>query len=412
MKQNKNNLKEGNYYLGLDIGTSSVGWAVTDENYNILKFKGNAMWGARLFEEAEGADSRRTNRCSRRRLARRKQRLLLLKMLFAEEVSHKDKNFFLRLEESTLTSDDKQTNDSYLLFNDENYTDHDYLTEFPSIYHLRSELIHSSEPHDIRLVFLALHHIIKNRGHFLFESDIDASEKSTSDRLNELNEYISEEYGRVLDFADKNLYIETLEDSNLNITNKKKILRKQLLNQKNPDDEALLNPLCLSDLLTGSVVQFSNLFCDDTLKNADIKSFSLKTDIDESFDQLSSILGERVDLLFLAKIVFDSARLSQILNGETYISDAKIKLYNRNGNDLKRLKKYVRNNCPEKYKEIFTLNKEKINNYSAYSGNKIRSGGYTCNQEEFCKYLSSTLPEMKENAEYAIFIHKSTIRLS
>lgn len=27
------------YYLGLDIGTGSVGWAVTDKNYNLLKEK-------------------------------------------------------------------------------------------------------------------------------------------------------------------------------------------------------------------------------------------------------------------------------------------------------------------------------------------------------------------------------------
>lgn len=33
------------YYLGLDIGTESVGWAVTDKDYVIPKFKGNAMWG-------------------------------------------------------------------------------------------------------------------------------------------------------------------------------------------------------------------------------------------------------------------------------------------------------------------------------------------------------------------------------
>ena len=25
------------YYIGLDLGTSSVGWAVTDENYNLVK---------------------------------------------------------------------------------------------------------------------------------------------------------------------------------------------------------------------------------------------------------------------------------------------------------------------------------------------------------------------------------------
>ena len=28
----------GEYYLGLDMGTSSVGWAVTDLDYNVLKF--------------------------------------------------------------------------------------------------------------------------------------------------------------------------------------------------------------------------------------------------------------------------------------------------------------------------------------------------------------------------------------
>ena len=27
------------YYLGLDMGTNSVGWAVTDANYNLLKAK-------------------------------------------------------------------------------------------------------------------------------------------------------------------------------------------------------------------------------------------------------------------------------------------------------------------------------------------------------------------------------------
>ena len=36
--------KYGDYYLGLDIGTNSVGWAVTDEKYNILKSHGKAMW--------------------------------------------------------------------------------------------------------------------------------------------------------------------------------------------------------------------------------------------------------------------------------------------------------------------------------------------------------------------------------
>ena len=32
------------YYLGLDIGTTSVGWAVTDDRYEIIKRHGKALW--------------------------------------------------------------------------------------------------------------------------------------------------------------------------------------------------------------------------------------------------------------------------------------------------------------------------------------------------------------------------------
>ena len=34
-------------YLGLDIGTDSVGYAVTDEEYNLMRFKGNDAWTSR-----------------------------------------------------------------------------------------------------------------------------------------------------------------------------------------------------------------------------------------------------------------------------------------------------------------------------------------------------------------------------
>ncbi len=40
---------EKKYYIGLDLGTSSVGWAATDENYNFLRLKGKTAWGARVF---------------------------------------------------------------------------------------------------------------------------------------------------------------------------------------------------------------------------------------------------------------------------------------------------------------------------------------------------------------------------
>ena len=77
------------YYLGLDIGTNSVGWAVTDENYNLYKYAGKRMWGIRLFEAADTAAERRMKRSNRRRLSRKKQRIDLLQELFSEEIVKK-----------------------------------------------------------------------------------------------------------------------------------------------------------------------------------------------------------------------------------------------------------------------------------------------------------------------------------
>lgn len=82
------------YYIGLDIGTDSVGWAVTDEDYNLLRARGQDMWGSYLFEEAESAAERRQHRTARRNRARARQRLCLLQSLFAEEMSRVDDKFF------------------------------------------------------------------------------------------------------------------------------------------------------------------------------------------------------------------------------------------------------------------------------------------------------------------------------
>lgn len=47
--------KKNNYFIGLDAETGSVGWAVTDEEYELLKFNGKDLWGMRCFETAQTA---------------------------------------------------------------------------------------------------------------------------------------------------------------------------------------------------------------------------------------------------------------------------------------------------------------------------------------------------------------------
>lgn len=78
------------YYVGFDIGTNSCGYAVTDENYNIIKTKGKKLWGVRLFDEANTAEERRTKRSSRRRLDRRKLKIAWLQNIFKSKIDKLD----------------------------------------------------------------------------------------------------------------------------------------------------------------------------------------------------------------------------------------------------------------------------------------------------------------------------------
>ncbi len=51
--------KMRDYYIGLDLGTGSLGWAVTDREYEIMRAHGKALWGVRLFDSANTAEERR-----------------------------------------------------------------------------------------------------------------------------------------------------------------------------------------------------------------------------------------------------------------------------------------------------------------------------------------------------------------
>ena len=51
------------YFMGFEIGTGSVGWAVTDLDYNLIKINRKPAWGTVLFETSEDAETRRLNRC-------------------------------------------------------------------------------------------------------------------------------------------------------------------------------------------------------------------------------------------------------------------------------------------------------------------------------------------------------------
>ena len=152
------------YFLGLDIGTDSVGYAVTDTEYSLLKYHGEPAWGSTLFDPAELNTKRRSFRTARRRLDRRQQRVQLLRELFAPEIAKIDPKFFARIDASRLLR--SETESEYTLFDEAGMTDIEYHQKYPTIHHLIDDLMHSEDAHDARLVYLACAWLVANRGHF------------------------------------------------------------------------------------------------------------------------------------------------------------------------------------------------------------------------------------------------------
>ena len=398
--RNEVNAMQGKpYYIGLDVGTSSVGWAVTDTDYNLLRFQGKHMWGSRLFPEAKTAKERRTQRTMRRRLQRRKQRLMILETLFACEINKVDKHFFERLHESDLWQDDKKTGSKYSLFNDASFTDKDYHRKYATVYHLRKELAESTDPHDIRLVFLAIHHLLKYRGHFLNQGESPDEIQTVEQAWDKLACYLDEKYGLAFVPANPGKMMDAVKSDSL-ISAKKKAIKEAV--GQIPMEEGQPSPDAICEMLAGAKVRLNKLFPDlEELTGEDGKiTIQLEDDLNENAELLCDLLGsDNTELILAMKNVFDAAHLSSILGECRYISEVKANQHDRNHADLKALKQFVKGFCPEIKRSIFNERKDKLDNFPAYSRYKSQSADYSCSQENFCKFLEKTLPAEKAEAE-------------
>lgn len=362
----------GNYYLGIDAGTSSVGWAVTDTMYRVLRKKGKSLWGVRLFDSAKTAKDRRTFRTSIRRNDRKKQRIKLLEELFCNEISKLDPNFFIRLRDSSLWPEDKEEKQIYSLFNDNNFNDINYYNNYKTIYHLRADLIKNKEKHDARLVYLAIHHIMKNRGHFLFNGNIDYV-TSFENTFNEFQNYLLDELDINLDCPSITEFENILKDRTTKGTLKCKKL-KELCNVQSSDKQ-LDN---IFKLISGLTADLSIIFDDKSFKeNKHNKINFSDSKYEETREFLNSETQEKALIIDVFNNVYNWLILSDIIsggeyNGNLYLSIAKVNTYNKHSKDLKLLKSVIKKYFPQNYTDIFASNKE--NNYCSYIGMYKSSG--------------------------------------
>ena len=388
-------MKNKEWYLGLDVGSASVGWAATDSNYKLLRKIKKRLWGARLFEEAKTAADRRSFRAGRRRLARRKWRISLLEELFAKEVSKNDPNFFLRLKESKYHFEDKSLMNEYLLFNDKDYTDKDYYKEYPTIYHLRSSLMIEENP-DIRKVYLAIHSMLKNRGHFLLQGQ-SFSDSNIDNVIKELLELSIVKTN--LEVTDEVIYsLKEIALQKKNLSDKNNDVKKLYPKEKQLQE--------IFKLVFGGKTSLDKLYDIEEYKELDnsIKSISFKEKVyEEVRPDYEQILSNYIELLDLAKLVYDSIVLADIKKEGKTISESKVELYNKHKEDLAKLKALVKTDnklSDDKKKEIyFTIfkeDKDKGTNYVNYTHKSQE--GKSCSYEDFKKFLKKELEKLENSS--------------
>lgn len=332
------------YNVSLDIGVSSVGWAVTSSiTGKLLKFKKQNMWGVRLFDEGNTAKERRLNRAARRRLSRKKQRISLLKELIGSMILEKDLNFFLRLEKAYMDKEDKGYD--YNLFVENDFNDKTFYKDFPTIYHLRDWLCNCEEKADPRLIYLAIHHIMKHRGHFLYEvKHFDVSDKSETLTVlcKTMNEILQQfEANEVVSLDKASYYLDILMNDRYSKQKKLEII-EECFETFNKEQKNLLKEYFR--LLLGYKANLSKVFLyvDFSAWKKDSK-FSYGDELsEEEEDKLVSVMNDYYEVLEKSKIVYDYIVLNDLLRGKTSISKAMMSIFEQHKKDLVELKRIIK----------------------------------------------------------------------
>lgn len=384
------------YSIGLDIGTNSVGWAVITDDYRVpakkMKVLGNTnkktikknLIGALLFDAGNTAADRRLKRTARRRYTRRRNRILYLQEIFATEMNKVDENFFHRLDDSFLVPEDKRGS-KYPIFGTLE-EEKEYHKQFPTIYHLRKSLADSKEKADLRLIYLALAHIIKYRGHFLYEDSFDIKNNDIQKIFNEFT----------------SLYDNTFEESSLSKGNAQveeiftdkisKSAKRDRILKLFPDEKSTGIFSEFLKLIVGNQADFKKHF--DLEEKAPLQ-FSKDT-YDEDLENLLGQIGDMyADLFVVAKKLYDAILLAGILSvkdtaTKAPLSASMIERYDNHQNELSALKQFIKRNLSEKYAEVFS--DESKDGYAGYINGKTT-------QEGFYKYIKNLISKF-EGADY------------
>lgn len=292
-----------------------------------------------------------------------------------------DPNFYARLDEAFLWNEDKsdKAKAPFLLFNDKELYDIKYYKKYPTIYHLRKYLLETKEKADPRFIYLALHHMMKYRGHFLFEGQSFEAIDNIKDTFIELEQLI-------------NVYVkgkEEIEDNNKN-NDKYEAIKICLADNKvkNKDKKENITDIFIkagydnkySKELAAAVLGYEFnvgiIVNDNSLTDEDGKALKAKfadAKYEEQEEKLSDTLGERYYIVEALKKIYSWKVLHSILGDSMFLSCAMVDKYEKHGEQLTALKnlfhKYV---SQDEYSEFFHQEKNKEGKYIVNYANYIK----------------------------------------
>lgn len=363
------------YHIGLDIGTSSVGFAAKYDDGSLVHVKGKNVIGARLFNEGQTAEERRTYRTARRRYSRRRWRLNLLNQIFKDPLDAVDTTFIKRLKESSLSNQDQ--NKKYfgeLLFpkdNDKRFHTNNIQENKrgnATIFHLRDRLMKSNAKADIREIYLAFHSMVKNRGNFLDNtpaSSFEVSDMHLVDVLHNINNlYEQMNSSFSLNTLDAEKIEAILLDNKVrNIDKRTTLINLLQTKESNKEFKSIITEIV--KLILGYNSKKINII----LGLEDLENNELCLSNANSDDQINAIFSEtneiQQNIINEIKTLYSRSKLNQIIpNGKTY-SESMIDKYNLHHDQLRSLKLNILDHLD--------FDKNRKNNlkiaYAAYVGN-------------------------------------------
>ncbi|MYU93015.1 type II CRISPR RNA-guided endonuclease Cas9 [Ligilactobacillus salivarius] len=384
------------YHIGLDIGTSSIGWAVIGDDFKIKRKKGKNLIGIRLFKEGDIAAERRGFRTQRRRLNRRKWRLKLLEEIFDPYMAEVDKYFFARLKESNLSP--KDSNKKYLgslLFPD--VSDSNFYDKYPTIYHLRRDLMEKDKKFDLREIYLAIHHIVKYRGNFL-EKVPAKNYKNSGASIGFLLEEVN------------SLYKDIIGDESIAILNSEKFedVEKIILDEetRNLDKQKSVGKLLVEDKKKKNIVTaFSKAIfgykfnIEDLLliENDEKNKLTFNDEnIDDIFNELSHSLDDKqMDLLTKTREIYFKFKLNMIVPTGYTLSESMIEKYEMHKAHLKMYKEFINTLNTKDRKILKNAYSDYINNEKAKAANA---------QENFYKTVKKIIKDNNSDTAKKIIV--------